>query len=222
MSVEAQRLALQAWLSPAFPTGGFSYSQGLESAVSEGWVTDGAGLRLWLETVIGRGAGRADCIIFGAAYRHRAAATSVDAVNELALALASGKERHLETSQQGASFRLAYLDAWSVAGAAPWPAGPLAYPVAAALAAADHAIALHEGATAFLNASAINLISAAIRLGVIGQVEGQKLLATLQPVICGTALEASEAGLDGLGSAAAGVDLASILHETQYSRLFRS
>ncbi len=218
----AARLALQAWLSPAFPTGAFSYSHGLELAVAEGWIEGREGLTAWLAAVIERGSGRADCVLMGEAWRLRKAGLPLNEINALALALSAWRERHLETSQQGDAFRLAQETAWRAEHHPPWPEGPIAYPVAVAIAAADHAIPLEEAAPAYLNAIAASLASAAIRLGVIGQVDGQRLLVALQAMILTVAAEAAVAGPDGLGAGANGVDLASILHETQYSRLFRS
>jgi urease accessory protein len=66
------------------------------------------------------------------------------------------------------------------------------------------------------------LVSAAVRLGPIGQTDGQRILAALMPTIRETAKRASDSTLDDLGSAAFRSDLASLRHETQYTRLFRS
>jgi urease accessory protein len=67
-----------------------------------------------------------------------------------------------------------------------------------------------------------NLVSAAVRLGAIGQTDGQKTLAGVLPDVRRVAREAAGAGLDDLGSCAFRSDIAAIRHETQYSRLFRS
>ena len=67
-----------------------------------------------------------------------------------------------------------------------------------------------------------NLVSAALRLGVIGQSDGQATIAGLAPVVLDLAGWAESATLDDLGTCAWRSDIAAMRHETQYSRLFRS
>jgi urease accessory protein len=211
-------LKLQAWLSPGFPTGGFSYSHGLEWAVEAGSVTDAASLETWLRDILDHGSARNDAILIAQAARAVGDPDRLSLVSELALALAPSKERYLETSQQGESFGRTMAEAWGGGEAL----SPAAFPVAFGIAVGAHGIALRDALPAFLNAYTSNLIAAAIRLGVIGQVDGQRLVAALLPRAAEVALEAEDASLEDLASGALGVDLASILHETQYSRLFRS
>ena len=106
---------------------------------------------------------------------------------------------------------------WSTA----WD-GPLAYPIAVGVAAAGHGIAVEPALAAFLQAVAANLVSAGVRLIPLGQTDGQRVLAALEPVIAATAARALACPLDEAGSAAFRADLASMRHETQYTRLFRS
>jgi urease accessory protein len=98
----------------------------------------------------------------------------------------------------------------------------LAYPVAVGVAAAGHGIELAPSLGAFLHAVTANLISAGVRLIPLGQSDGQRVLAALEPVVEATALRALATPLDDVGSAALRADLASQLHEIQYTRLFRS
>ena len=74
----------------------------------------------------------------------------------------------------------------------------------------------------YLHALAANLISAGVRLIPLGQTDGQRVLAALEPVVAATAQRALATPLDEVGSAAFRADLASLRHETQYTRLFRS
>ena len=67
-----------------------------------------------------------------------------------------------------------------------------------------------------------NLISAGVRLIPLGQTDGQRLLAAFEPVVAATAARALATPLDQVGGAAFRADLASMQHETQYTRLFRS
>jgi urease accessory protein len=147
------------------------------------------------------------------------------AVAELAAALAPTKERHLETTAQGNAFVEATRAAWSCAALdrlkATW-GGPVAYPVAVAVAAAGHGVALQPALAAFLQALVANWVSAGVRLIPLGQTDGQRVLAALEPVVTQTAQRAMIGKLDNIGSAAFRADLASARHETQYTRLFRS
>ena len=218
---------LMAWLSPAYPVGAFSYSSGIEWAVEQGDIADAETLRAWLAVVLGEGGGFCDAVLF--AHAHRAVACGDDlalrAAAELAAALAPSKERHLETTAQGAAFVAATRAAWPTPAldrlAAAWD-GPVAYPVAVAVSAAGHGIAVEPALGAFLQALAANLVSAGVRLVPLGQSDGQRVLAALEPVVASTAQRAPTLALDDIGGAAFRADLASARHETQYTRLFRS
>ena len=100
--------------------------------------------------------------------------------------------------------------------------GAVPYLVAVATAAAGHGIPLGPALEAFTLGFVQNLVSAAVRLGVIGQTDGQRIIAALIPAVQELAAFAAESTLDDLGGAAFRSDLAALRHETQYSRLFRS
>ena len=218
---------LMTWLSPSFPVGAFSYSSGIEWAVEAGDITDAASLRQWLTSMLVDGAGICDSIFL--AHTHRAAVADDEArlaeVAELASAFATSRERHLETTAQGRAFI-------EIARAA-WNCGPLdrliasceaaiVYPIAVGLVSAAHNMPLAPTVHAFLHAVTSNWISAGARLVPLGQTDSQRVLASLEPVVVATARRALQAGLDDLGSASFRADLASMRHETQYTRLFRS
>ena len=218
---------LMAWLSPAYPVGAFSYSSGIEWAVEAGDIKDAATLQAWLGVMLRDGSGFCDAVLF--AHAHRAAAAEDDkalrAVAELAAAFAPSKERHLETTAQGNAFVEATRAAWPCAALdrlkRAWD-GAVAYPVAVAVAAAGHGVALEPALAAFLQAVAANLVSAGVRLIPLGQTDGQRVLAALEPLVAATAQRAPAVALDDIGSAAFRADLATARHETQYTRLFRS
>ena len=218
---------LQAWLSPAYPVGAFSFSGGLEWAVEAKDVVDAGSLQRWIAVVLAAGGAFCDAVFFVHAWRaiETADDRALAAVAELAAAFAPSKERHLETTAQGAAFLSATRAAWPCAALdrliAAWP-GPCAYPVAVGAAAAGHRIALAPALAAFLHALAANLISAGVRLIPIGQTDGQRVLAALEPVIADAAARALATPQEEVGSAAFRADLASLRHETQYTRLFRS
>jgi urease accessory protein len=218
---------LMAWLSPAYPIGAFSYSSGIEWAVEAGDITDAATLERWLAVIVADGSGFCDAVFF--VHAHRAIVARDDmalrAVAELAAAFAPSKERHLETTAQGRAFLDTTRAAWPTATidrlAEVWD-GAVALPVAVAVAGAGHGIALAPALHAYLHALTANLISAGVRLVPLGQTDGQRVLAALEPVVTTTAERALLTGLDEIGGAAFRADLASMCHEAQYTRLFRS
>jgi urease accessory protein len=218
---------LMAWLSPAYPVGAFSYSSGIEWAVEAGDIKDAATLRQWLAALLVGGSGFCDAVLF--VHAHRATVDRDDAalrgVAALAAALVPSKERFLETTAQGRAFVEATQAAWPCAALAHfadmWP-GPVALPVAVAVACAGHDIGCEPGLGAFLHALTANWISAGVRLVPLGQTDGQRLLAALEAVVAATAARALATPLDEIGSATFRADLATMRHETQYTRLFRS
>ena len=220
-------LLLMAWLSPSFPVGAFAYSHGLEWAVDSGLIKDAATLRHWLDDLIAHGPVRNDCILLAQAWHAVNSQDSIalNGVNDLALALSPTRERRLETSQQGGSFLSAVDQSWPaprVAFARDTLTGPIAYPIAVGAAANAHDIDVESTASAFAFAFVGALVSAAVRLGPIGQTDGQKTLAHCTASVSAVAQFACSATLDDLGGAAFLSDIASMRHETQYSRLFRS
>jgi urease accessory protein len=227
MITETALYRLMTWLSPSYPVGAFSYSHGLEYAVEAGLVRDVDSLMQWIEAVLEQGAGRIDAALFVAAWRAAESGdeAELDSIVELATAWRSTAETALESAAQGAAFL-------SVTGKV-WPSetldrltvandGKLPLSVAVGVGCAAHDVPLLPGVTAYLQAFAANLVSAGVRLIPLGQTDGQRAIATLEPVVARCAGEALVARLDELGSAAPLLDWCSMQHETQYTRLFRS
>jgi urease accessory protein len=227
-SDSSTRLTLMAWMSPAFPVGAFAYSQGLESVHASGELASADALHDWLVTLLEHGSLRNEAIILGLVWR---AARSEDLrtvceLNEFAVALSGGAERRLETSAQGRAFARAVLASWAVPAIDAWrdvlASEPLAYPVAVALAAAAHDLPLLPTLEAYLLAVLSNLVSAASRLGAVGQTDAQRTLARLAPLLPRAARLAAAADRDEIGGATLRAELFAFHHETLYSRLFRT
>jgi urease accessory protein len=228
LSPEALRKLL-AWLSPAFPVGGFSYSHGLEWAIEDGTVADAATLEAWIAEVLAHGAGRNDAILFRHAWSAADAGDGAALADLAALGAAfqPARERHLEATAQGRAFLAGVTAAWPAAKLGPVAdalAAPLAVPYAVAVAAsaAAHDIPAEPALAAFLNGFAANIVSAGVRAIPIGQTDGLRVVAALGPVIAALIAESATATLDDLGGAALRADIAAMRHETQYTRLFRS
>jgi urease accessory protein len=216
---------IMTWHSPAFPVGGFSYSHGFEWLIDSGAVRSEADLQAWLTDLLRQGALWNDAVLLAEAYRAVAEGdvARLARVAELAEALAPSRERHLETMAQGRAFLQAVAAAWPSAFVARLAAeGGAACPVAVAAAAADNAVALEAALPAYLNALACNLVSVGVRLIPIGQSAGLKVVAALHPLIADIAGRAAGSSLDDLGAATVLADIASMRHETQYSRVFRT
>ena len=217
---------LMTWLSPSFPVGAFSYSSGIEWAVEAGDIHEAASLRDWLAAMLADGPGYCDGVFL--AHAHRAAGNrdgaSLREIAELAAAFVPSRERQLETSSQGRAFIEIARSAWNSDGLDDMiPAcGTIVYPVAVGLVSAVHRIPLEPALHAFFHAVVSNWISAGARLVPLGQTDSQRVLASLEPDVVSTAKRVLAASLDDLGSATFRADLASLRHETQYTRLFRS
>ena len=226
-TTDAAIYRLMTWLSPAYPVGAFSYSHGLEYAVETGLVRDRDSLCDWVATAAASGAGVSDGALLAAAWRATAAEdrAAIDEVATLALAWRGSAETALESTAQGAAFLATTRTAWPhrlLDEFARRHRGEAALPVAVGVAAAAHGVPLASALTAYLHAFAATLISAGQRLLPLGQSDGQRAIAALEPVIALAAADALAASLDEVGTAAPLIDWCSMRHETQYTRLFRS
>ena len=225
--VSLDLLALFVWLSPAYPVGAFAYSHGLEWAVETREVSDLASLTGWVDDLLHHGGPFADAVLLAHAFEATQATDDVRLrdVLELAAAFAPSRERQMETLNQGDAFIAATRAAWPAPVLERLPAiwgGRVAYPAAVGIAAAAHGLPLAATVSAFLNAVAANLISAAVRLVPLGQTDGNKALAATTQTVRDVASRVEDVPLDRLGGAALKSDIASMRHETQYTRLFRS
>ncbi len=210
---------LLTWLSPSFPTGAYAYSHGLEWAVETGDVRDETTTEGCIADLVAHGAGRSDAILLR--HSHRAGTVpALAAVAALAAAAQPGAERRIETLAQGSAFALA-SKVWGAPLLDALP-GQVAYPVALGVLAAAHAVPEDDAALGLLHAFAANLVSAAVRLVPLGQTAGLRILAGLAPTIAAVAAETAHATLDDIGGACFRSDIASMRHETQYTRLFRT
>ena len=223
-------LRLQSWLSPAFPTGSYSYSHGLERAVELGYVNDLASLLEWLKADLRYGSVRNEVIFFSEAWN---SASSLEPaklfeVAEVAAAYRGTAEFALESSQQAAASLTVLRRVWPDP-VLDWLSEtlsereiPPALAVVLGARLAREGIPLKFALPAFLQSFVANLVTAAVRLIPLGQTAGQLAVAGLESEVLKASARAEEDTLADLGSAAFVVDLVSMAHETQYTRLFRS
>lgn len=211
----ADILTLTQWLSPAYPVGGFAYSHGLEAAIEEGSVINSESLKAWVSDVLEHGSGWNDALLLAAAFN----ASSVEdliGIDATARALCTSSERAMETHLLGQAFGSVTGDVWGL------DMSLLTYPVVVGRAAQLRNVPLLLTTQMFLQAFMGNLVACATRLVTLGQTDAQRLIRALTPLCARIAERAQQAGLDDLGSTAFLTDIASMKHETQYSRIFRT
>lgn len=211
--LEPASLTLVHWLSPAFPTGAYAYSHGLEQVIARGDVTDSDGLEAWLADVVRFGGGWQDAVLLSLALRDDA---DLDAIDAVAAALQPCTERLQETREQGMAFAriVGQMTGRSL------PARTL--PVSVAEAAAALALPREMVIAAYLQSFLTNLVTIAIRHIPLGQGEGHCVLARLLPLLPELAKLAAEAQLEALGNSCLAADMAALEHETKEVRLFRT
>lgn len=214
MNTEAQ-LTLVQWLSAGFPVGAFSYSHGLERAVHDGDVRCAESFGEWLNDVLTLGTGRNDAILLSQAHNAQDG-DRLRALDTLGRALSPSRERLMETDLQGAAFCKTVSAIWGQA------LDDLVYPVAVGAAARAQGIDRAISVSHYLHAFAANLTSAAIRLVPLGQTEGHAVLNQTHSLCLQIARDSADLTTDDLGGCCFAADIASMTHETQYSRLFRS
>ena len=209
----AQLLLLLNWMSPTFPIGSFAYSHGLEQAIADGRLKDTKRVEAWIADLLLHGSGWNDAILFARCWDG-----DVEELNALALALASSRERYLETTQLGRAFSIA---------AAVWTRSEpgqneVAYPVAAGRTCANSGVAQDRALLAFVQGFCAALVSVAVRLVPLGQTQGLEVLRNLAPVIQRVALDAAAASLDDIGGCSIAADIAAMQHEMLEPRIFRT
>ncbi|WP_344848616.1 urease accessory protein UreF [Celeribacter arenosi] len=205
-------LTLSQWMSPSFPLGSFAYSHGLEQAVSEGAVHDGASMERWLDAVLRFGGGWSDAVILSVVLR----GAEPHEMADFAAALAPTQERWIETRDQGAAFARTVRD---IAGL---DVEDAAIPVVVGVAARTLDLPVETVLMLYLSSFASNLVSAGVRFIPLGQSDGQSVLSRLHPVIAQIAQTASCASLDDLATSAFAGDVASARHEDLDVRIFKT
>jgi len=220
MTDRAGLLRLTAWLSPAFPVGAFAYSHGLERAIADGAVHDRASLEDWLTSLMRHGTGWTDAVLFAESWRSCAAPEVLEALCELARAMASSRERQAEALALGRAF----LDAVGQTREVPEPLASVetAYPIAVGAVCGGEGIGLEASLSVFGQAFTSNLVSVAQRLVPLGQADALKAISALEPLHVEMSAKAAESTLDDLGSAAFLSDIAAMRHENLQPRIFRT
>ncbi|MFO1424540.1 MAG: urease accessory protein UreF [Candidatus Competibacteraceae bacterium] len=210
--------------SPALPVGAYAYSQGLESAVERGWVRDEASAGAWILGLLGHNLRRLDIPVFARLYRawRNDDLNAVRRWNARLFASREAAELQREDRHLGAALARLLSDL-GIAEAEPWRNAPrVCFATLFSLAAVKWEIPLPEAATGHAWAWTENQVTAATRLIPLGQTASQRLLVAAGPAIAEAVAHGLTLPDEDIGAAAPGLALAGALHETQYSRLFRS
>jgi urease accessory protein len=224
---ETGLLRLMQLTSPSLPIGAFAWSQGLESAVDQGWIRTEAQAAAWLDGVLRHGLAYLDIPVLRRLHEALTIERFELAASWNAWLLACRESRELweEDTQIGAALGrlLVSLDApvmqqWQTRHGQ----APLSYAAAFALAAVHAGLTARTTAVGYLWAFSENQAAALIKLGVLGQTGAQRLLGRLHAVIGAGVEQAWSLPDDALGASLSGQALASAWHEHQHSRLFRS
>jgi urease accessory protein len=215
--------------SPALPTGSFSYSQGLETAVDLGMIRTEEEAFNWIADSLSHIIGRCDTPVVAFIYRACRSGSPTDRFSEIAywnswfLASRESMELRRETEQMGWSLlQLAHALNWITPAAVINELDPVAFPTAFALSAAGLALSETTTLTAFCFSCLETQVAAAMKLVPLGQAAGHRILnecRTKVPMVIRTAANTAP---EDISSWAPMLGIVSARHESQYSRLFRS
>ncbi len=218
--------SLRLWqlISPALPIGAYAYSQGLEYATESGWVFDEASAQQWIGGVLSNNLCRLDIPVLAKLYEawQQRAQDSMQLWNAFLLAARESAELKSEDAYLGNSLRQLLIE-HHLPAATQWPSDKASsFANMFALAAVHWQIPLYDTAMGYLWTWTENQVAATIKLVPLGQVAGQRILSHALEMVPGLVDKGLSLTEDDIGALAPGLAIASALHETQYTRLFRS
>ena len=217
-------LRLMQLVSPALPVGAFAYSQGLEYAIHQGWIRNEAETEKWISGILENALCHIDVPVLVRLYSAWEATdtNSVNYWNDFLFSCRESAELQQEDHQLGRSLARLLVDL-DVEHARDWQhRQSCTFANLFALAAIHWKISIENTLQGYLWAWLENQVAAAIKLVPLGQTAGQRILLRVSDKIPDTIERGSSLSDDDIGFATPGLAIASALHETQYSRLFRS
>lgn len=217
-------LRLLQLASPGLPVGAYSYSEGLEFLVEAGRVGSGRDLEDWMVQELRYGAIRMEAAMMVRSYG-ASQAQDFDRLqfwNHWLSATRETEELRSQSGQMGRSLVRLFQDLHPQVLMPPELAKECNFAIAFGFVAAAWEIDLNSATIGYLHSWATNLVSAGVKLIPLGQTAGQRLLLHLQPILEQSTQAVLTLADDDLNSCGWGLSLASMAHETQYSRLFRS
>lgn len=217
-------LRLMQLCSPMLPVGAYAYSQSLEFAVSSDWVEDEKGISLWIQGLIKSSLTYLDVPLMTRLHNAWSTQDKKKALYWNDYLFASRGSRELQEEEQQLAYALArLLTDLGISEAVEWKEKPRACFLSLfSLGAVHWKIPVSDASWGYLWMWAENQVLAAIKLLPMGQTDGQKLLSSIVDFIPECAATGLLLGDEEIGFNAPGQGMASVLHETQYTRLFRS
>ncbi|HIK11724.1 MAG TPA: urease accessory protein UreF [Oscillatoriaceae cyanobacterium M33_DOE_052] len=220
-------LALLQLASTSLPVGAYSYSEGLEFLVEQGVINNAEDLKKWIESSLQEGGIYLDAAVMLRSLRAAALGDTARLKywNNWASASRETEELRQQSWQMGNALMRLFLalipDSEAVI-AHHWQEQECNFSIAFGIAAAYWQIPTESAILGYLQSWTSNCIGAGVKLIPLGQTAGQQLLLNLQPILVAAAQDILTVADEDLSSCTWGLSLASMHHETQYSRLFRS
>jgi urease accessory protein len=211
-------LRLLQLASPSLPVGAYSYSEGIETLGDQGLMPDGEALGSWVRHELQCGSMRLDGAILVRAYRGE----DPGYWNQWLTASRESSELLAQSWQMGRSLLQLFRSLEPEWGLEDLLLEDCHMVVAFGVVARRWEIPLEEALLGYLHSWTANLVGAGIKLIPLGQTAGQKLLMALAGPISQAIPEIMQLEDENLESWTWGLSMASLNHEVQYSRLFRS
>lgn len=218
-------LYLLQLVSPTLPVGAYSYSEGIETLIDRGIINSKESLEGWLKNELCYGTIRTEVAvmlrIYQSIYPENLAAITY--WNAWLSATRETQELRQQSRQMGRSLLKLLIELQpSLEKFSKVLDIDCNYAVAFGIAAAGWQIEPEIAAIAYLHSWLSNLISAGVRLIPLGQTAGQQILFNLNNLLTQIMQEILVLKDEELSSCSWGLTLASMAHQTQYTRLFRS
>ncbi|MBW4664501.1 MAG: urease accessory protein UreF [Chroococcus sp. CMT-3BRIN-NPC107] len=219
-----QVLSLLQLVSPALPVGAYSYSEGLETLVEWGTIRNRHTFKHWLEQELSYGAICLEAAVMLRTYEATVRSDRAALIywNNWLSAARETSELRASSWQMGQSLMGLLLALKPIEAQNICLEGECNYAVSLGIFAALEQINPQSLILGYLHSWATNLITAGVKLIPLGQTAGQILLHELHASISDAATKIISLEDDDLSSCSWGLSLASMAHETQYTRLFRS
>lgn len=218
--------------------GGYSYSEGLESLISQGIIHDRVTLQAWLSRELQAGSIRIETAVMERAYlaavgfeeeamlgqsADGSAVARLQYWNQWLSAARETEELRQQSWQMGGSLTKLVVELTPAIQDLIISIGrPCNYAIAFGATAQYWQIDLHSTIAAFLHSWVTNQIGAGIKLIPLGQTAGQQILWQLQELLDLLSATIPALADEDLYTCSWGLSLASMQHENLYSRLFRS
>jgi urease accessory protein len=221
-SSDTALLRLLQLSSVSLPVGGYAFSQGLEYAIDSGWVDCESQVQKWLEVQLNQSIAHLELPMLRLSMQaiEQSQLSRVYECNDLTLACRESKELRLTDTAMGEALSRVLRNQGI---ALPFKAAEdVSFVVLFAVAASHWKIDYSSAALGFCWSWLENQVAAATKLVPLGQTQAQRLLGNLQPVLLKAITKAESVEASDVGACLPALAIASALHETQYSRLFRS